>query len=108
MADSLKILAQTSPLSNTLTNLYVVPSGKSCSVSSITVCNAGTAAAKFRISAAPAGAANTQSQYLYWDQDLDANSTFVITIGISLTATDIIRVQSNNALTSFNIFGVEV
>lgn len=107
MADSLKILAQTSPLSNTLTNLYVVPSGKSCSVSSITVCNAGTAA-KFRISAAPSGAANDQSQYLYWDQDLDANSTFVITIGISLSAGDIIRVYSNNALTSFNIFGVEI
>lgn len=107
MVDSLKILAQTSPLSNTLTNLYVVPSGKSCSVSSITVCNAG-AAAKFRISAAPSGAANTQSQYLYWDQDLDANSTFVITIGISLADSDTIRVYSNNALTSFNIFGVEV
>lgn len=107
MADSLKILAQTSPLSNTLTNLYIVPSGKSCSVSSITVCNAG-AAAKFRISAAPGGAGNTQSQYLYWDQDLEANSTFVITIGISLSTGDIIRVYSNNALTSFNIFGVEV
>lgn len=107
MADSLKILAQTSPLSNTLTNLYIVPSGKACSISSITVCNAGSAA-KFRISAAANGAANDQSHYIYWDQDLEANSTFVITIGITLNAGDVIRVYSNNALTSFNIFGVEV
>lgn len=107
MADSLKILAQTSPLSNTLTDLYFTPSGKSCSISSITVCNAGSAA-KFRISAAAGGAGNNQSHYLYWDQDLDANSTFVITIGITLTAGDVIRVYSTNALTSFNIFGVEI
>lgn len=108
MADTLKILGQVVPSANTLTALYTVPSAKSCSISSITVCNSSASACTFRISAASAGQADNQKHYIYWEQTLDAYSTFVATIGVTLATTDVIRVYSSNAVTSFNAFGIEV
>lgn len=108
MADTLKILGQVAPAANTLTTLYTVPTAKSCSVSSITVCNSSSSSCSFRISVAAAAQADDQKQYLYWDQTLEAYSTFIATIGITLATTDVIRVRSTNSTTSFNAFGVEV
>lgn len=108
MADTLKILGQSAPSATTLTDIYTVPTGKSTTVSTITVCNRGTSAASFRISVAAGGAADANAQYLFYDQVLDANSTYAATIGITLAVTDKIRVYSSNANLSFNVFGVEV
>lgn len=108
MADTLKVLGQASPAATTETNIYSVPSATSATCSSITVCNRGATSGTFRLSIAPAAAATTNSQYIYYDQTVDANSTFVVTIGVTLATTDVIRAYASSANFSFNVFGVEV
>lgn len=108
MAEALKILGQSSPAATTATVLYTVPAATKTTVSTITVCNRAATAGTFRISVAVAGAADANPQYLFFDQALDGNSTFSITIGITLAATDVIRVYASSANFSFNVFGVEI
>lgn len=108
MADTLKILGQAALAANTLTDVYTVSTGKSSTISTLIVCNRGNTAASFRVSVAIAGAADTAAQYIYYDQALDAYSTFAITVGITLAATDVVRTYATTADLSVNVFGVEV
>lgn len=108
MADTLKILAQAELAATTLTDVYTVPASRSTTVSTITVCNRTGANLTFRLSVAAAGAADTNSQYLYYDMPLPAKDTFAITLGITLSTTDKIRAYASAAGVSVNVFGVEV
>lgn len=108
MADTFKVLGQAAPAATTETDLYTVPSARSTTISTLTVCNRAATAATFRISIAVAGAATSNAQYIYYDQALDANSTWTATIGITLAASDVVRVYASTANLSFNAFGVEV
>ena len=108
MAEALKILGQLAPTATTLTDLYTVPAGSATTVSSLSVCNRGATATTFRISVVIAGASDASKQYLFYDQALDSNSTFIATIGITLNSTDSIRVYAGNENLSFNVFGIEV
>jgi hypothetical protein len=108
MAEAFKILAQSNPAATTSTNLYTVPGATNTTISSITVCNRSATPTSFRISVAVAGAALADTQYIYFDQAIDGNSTFVATIGITLNATDVVRVFSGAATLTFIAFGVEV
>lgn len=109
MADTSKVLSQTIPSATTLTDSYTVPGATSTVLSSFTVCNQSpTVDAAFRISVAVAGAADTPKQYIYYDLPLQAKDTFAGTLGITLAATDVVRVYASTANLSFNFFGVEV
>jgi hypothetical protein len=108
MAETNKPLAQTNPSATTLTDSYTVPAATSAVVSSIVICNRGGTETSIRISVAVGGAANDNKQYLYYDLPLPANDTFIATIGVTLAATDVIRVYAADAQVSFNIFGVEI
>lgn len=108
MAESLKSLGQLAPAATTLTDLYTVPASTSASISSIIVCNRGSTTTTFRISVAVAGVTDSNKQYIFYDQSLDGNSTFTATIGVTITATDKIRVYAGNSNLSFNVFGIEV
>lgn len=107
MAETLKVLAQSAPAATTLTDVYTVPASTVTTISTITVCNRGSTAATFRISVAVGGAADTAAQYVYYDQALDAYSTYAATIGITLNAADKIRAYASSANLSVNVFGVE-
>lgn len=107
MTDVFKVLAQVIPLAGVLTDAYT-PS-KPATISTMLVCNQSpTLSAKFRISIAIAGAVDNPKQYLYYDAILGTNKTFAATIGITLAATDVIRVLSDIDTVSFNAFGVEI
>lgn len=108
MGQALKKLGELSPAATTLTALYTVPAATSTAVSSIVVCNRNAGKIKFRVSVAVAGAGDTGAQYLYFDNELAGNDTFVAVIGITLAATDVVRVQSDTTLVSFNAFGAEI
>ena len=108
MAETLKVLAQSAPAATTLTDVYTTPSLTSTTVSTLTVCNRGATAATFRISVAVNGAADTAAQYIFYDQSLDAYSTYSATIGMTLAAADKIRAYASNANLSINVFGIEV
>lgn len=108
MADTLKVLAQVDPTAATLTDAYTVPASTSVASSSIVVANRSATPTTFRISVAVAGAADANKQYIAYDVALGANAVVTLVIGITLAATDKIRVYATLATVSFNIFGVEV
>ena len=108
MAEAFKILGQSGPGVATLTDLYTVPAATSATVSTLTICNRSATATSFRVSVATAGAADAVTQYIYYDQSIDGNSTYAATLGMTLAATDKIRVQATLATLTFCAFGVEV
>lgn len=103
-----KVLGQNNPAANTDTTAYTVPASTEAVVSSIVVCNRGTTAASFRIAIRPNGAAISNEHYIYYDVEIQANSTFVVTAGLTLDAADVVTVRATTTLVAFNLFGREV
>lgn len=104
----LKVLGQLDG-STTLSPLYTVPAATQATISSIVVCNRTGSTRNFRVSVAVAGATDDVKQYLYYGVVLTKNSTYTATLGITLGATDVVRVYADaNSSLSFSLFGVEV
>jgi hypothetical protein len=108
MATTYKILGQVSPATGVETTLYAVPAATSAVGSSLIVANRGTSTASFRVSVSAAAAATTNKDYLYYDLQIGANDTFIATVGITLAATDVVRVYSSNTNLSFQLYGSEI
>lgn len=108
MAETRKVLGQAFPAAVTLTPLYTVPAGTQAVSSTVAVCEQAGVATTYRISVAIAGAVDTPAQYVSFDSPLQANETKGFTIGMTLGATDVIRVRSASGNVSFNAFGVEL
>jgi hypothetical protein len=109
MATTYKILGQQAPAATTATDLYTVPAATQAVVSSIIICNrSSSATATFRISATAGGGVTTTKDYIYYDLILGQNDTFIATIGLTLGATDKIRVFSSTANLSFTAVGSEI
>jgi hypothetical protein len=108
MANVYKILGQISPEETTETDLYAVPSLRSAVCSSISICNRGTTQTTFRVSISQGGANTTNKDYIYYDVTLAGNDTFIATIGVTLAATDKIRVYSGSSNLSFQVWGTEI
>ena len=108
MAITYKILGQTSPSATTEATLYTVPGGTSAVVSSIVVCNRQNQVATFNISVSQGGAATANKDYIYYSVVIPCNDTFVASIGITLAATDVVRVYDSSGLLSFSLFGSEI
>lgn len=107
MAETIKVLGQLKPAATTLSTLYTVPAATTAVSSTITVCEQAAAATTFRISIAVAGAADDPKQYIVYGAALAANETKSFTLGITLAATDVVRVYSASGNVSFNMFGAE-
>jgi hypothetical protein len=108
MPTTYKVLGQVAPSATTLTTLDTVPSATSAVVSTIAVCNRAATAATYRIAIRPAGAAISDEHYIAYDSTVAANDTTMLTIGITLAATDVISVYASTANLSFNAFGSEI
>jgi hypothetical protein len=108
MPTTYKVLGQVAPSATTLTTLDTVPSATSAVVSTIAVCNRAATAATYRIAIRPAGAAISNEHYIAYDSTVAANDTTMLTIGITLAATDVISVYASTANLSFNAFGSEI
>ena len=107
MATSTKVLGQSAPLAATLTTLYTVPGATKVTGTTILVCNRSATPTSFRVSVVPAGAGDSVEQYIYYDVAIDGNDTFGATVGLTLEATDVVRVYATLATLSFNLFGIE-
>ena len=108
MANTYKVLGQSNPAATTLTDAYTVPGATSAIVSTIQVCNRSSTATTFRLSIAVAGAADTNKQYIAYDVTIAGNEVYGFTEGITLAATDVVRVYATLATLSFNVFGQEI
>jgi hypothetical protein len=108
MATTYKVLGQAAPSGTTETDLYTVPALTSAVTSSIIVCNRHTTQATFRVSIAVGGGVTGNKDYIYYDLLIAGNDTFIATIGVTLAATDVVRVYSSSARISFSLYGSEV
>ena len=108
MAYTYKVLAQSAPSATTNTDVYTVGAGKQAIVSTITIANRSAGAKSYRIAVRPAGATLANQHYIAYDVVLAANDTTALTLGITLTATDVVTVYASTADLSFGIFGSEI
>lgn len=107
MPDTYKVLGQSNPAAATLTDAYTVPAATQVIISTITVANRSATATSFRISVAINGAADNNVQYVAYDVPIGGNEAIALTLGITIDATDVVRVYATLATLTFNIFGVE-
>ena len=107
MATSYKVLGQINPSATTNTTLYTVPSSTSSVCSTISICNLGTSTT-YRIAIRPAGAAIENKHYIVYDAAINQYDSVMLTLGITLAATDVVTVYSATANVSFQLFGSEI
>lgn len=111
-----KILGQTVPTANTLSNVYVSPSttGTSTILNTIVVCNQSSANANVDIVIRPINEALANKHYIIKGVQIPRADTLIMSPGITLNTNVIVAV--NNAVAagetaanvSFNVFGVEL
>jgi hypothetical protein len=106
MPANYKVLGQSAPASNTLTSLYTVPASTQACCSTIAICNLGVSCT-YRVAVRPAGAAISNQHYLVWDASVNAADSVLLTLGISLAATDVVSVQASGTV-AFSLFGSEI
>lgn len=108
MPTNYKVLGQSNPAATTLTTLYTVPASTQAVISSISIANLTATAATFRIAIRPAGASITNAHYLGYDITVGASDTTIITVGVTMNATDVLSVYGSTANLVFQAFGSEV
>ncbi len=105
MAVNFKIIAQGNPSAATLSPLLTVGADLEVVVSSLIVCNRSATPTSFRVSLAPLGVGDSDEQYIYFDVNCPGNDSFAAKIGITLEATDVVRMYATLATLSFTLLG---
>jgi hypothetical protein len=108
MPTTYKVLGQSAPSATTATTLYTVPAATTAVVSSIVIANRDASTATYRIAIRPDGATLANSQYIAYDVTVGASDSTVLTLGITMDATDIITVYASTANLTFSAFGSEI
>jgi glucose-6-phosphate dehydrogenase assembly protein OpcA len=108
MPTNYKVLGQENPAATTLTTLYTVPAATEAVISSIVVANLTAVAATFRIAVRPAGASIADEHYVGYDITVGASDSTVLTVGITMEATDVLSVYGSTADITFQAYGSEI
>lgn len=108
MTTTYKVLGQVNPTATTATSLYTVPSATSAVASSLVICNQVATPCTYRVAVRPVGATLAALHYLAYDTVLNQNDSVILTMGITLAATDVVTVYASTATVSFSLFGCEV
>lgn len=107
MASSYKVLGQVLPAATTATTLYTVPAATQAVASTLSICNQGVTTT-IRVAVRPAGEALAAQHYIVYDNYINASDTLFLTIGVALSATDVVTVYADTATVSFGLFGSEI
>ena len=108
MAITYKILGQSTATGVTTSTLYTVPAATSAIVSTLTICNQAATSSTFRVAVQGGGAALDPKHYINYNTVLPANDTILLTIGMTLAATDIVSTYASSSTVSFSLFGNEI
>ena len=109
MAFGYKVLGQAAPANTSVTDAYTVPTGKEAIISSIAIANVTATDAVYEVYVRVSGVAAVAANALVFDATAGANSTTIIQAGITVSAGDIISVQTATAdAITFHVFGTEV
>lgn len=107
MAIVYRVLGQAAPAATTPTTLYTVPAATSAVVSTLSIANLGVSTT-YQVAVRPAGAALANQHYLAYDVPINANDAVMLTLGVTLAATDVVTVYSGTANLAFSLFGSEL
>ena len=107
MAINYKVLGQVAPTETTSTVLYTAPSNTQAVASTLAIANLGVSTT-YRIAVRPAGMTLEAKNYIAYDVAINANDSVMLTLGITLAATDLISVYAGTANLSFSLFGSEM
>jgi len=107
MATTLKVLWQSFPTSAIDDDLYTVPASTSTVVSSYSISNTSSIPDVVRLMVSVAWAVTNLKQSIHYDFPLQWNDTLAWTLWMSLSATDVVRVYSQNWTSAFNLFWQE-
>jgi len=107
MPTAYKVLGQVSPALNTATTLYTVPAATSAVCSTLSVCNRGVSTF-VRVAVRPAGATLANEHYVVYDAAVNQYDSMFLTLGLTLSATDVVTVYAQTADVTFNLFGSEI
>ena len=88
--------------------LYTCPASTSFVGSTLIVCNTAGTPTTLRTRIAVNDASVVTKQYIYYDAPIAANTTVTLTVGITLSAGDVIYVDAGASGVAFNLVGVEV
>ena len=108
MATRYKVLGQSAPSATTNTNVYTVPASKDAVVSTIVIANREPVTSTFRIAIRPAGATISNEHYIAYGVTVAAADSTTLTLGLTMSASDILTVYSSTANLSFGVFGSEI
>lgn len=108
MANAWKVLGQSAPSAATSTTVYTCPASTQTIVSSIVVCNRSSTATAFRVSVDVNGAGDTDADYLAYDMPIGGNESIALGHGVTIDASDLIRVYATLATLTFSVFGQEI
>jgi len=107
MANVYKVLGQVEPAATTATALYTVPAATSTVCSTLSICNTGVSTT-YRVAIRPAGATLADLHYIVYEAAIEQYNTTLLTLGITLAATDVVTVYAGTANVVFNLFGSEI
>ena len=102
-----KVLGQLACAATTNETVYTVPVGKTAVVSTLAVANRTASAVTYRIAVRPAGATLSTAHYIVYDTSIAANDSHFLTIGMALSATDVVTFYASAASLSVTMFGDE-
>lgn len=108
MANTYKTLGQSKPTAATSTTLYTVPASTATIVNTIVACNQSAVGTSIRIGVDVGGTGDATTDYLCFDLPIGGNESLVLHLGVTMAATDLLRVYNTLATVSFNAFGVEI
>lgn len=108
MATAYKVIAQASPSANTDVDVYTVPSATEAVLSTISVANRSESLSVYSIAIRVDGASLSDKDYIVYRSELPPTTSIFLTLGITLSAADVITVRSSSGQISFNIFGSEI
>lgn len=104
-----KVLGRKAAAATTAEELYAVPSGSSAVVSTIVIANRAAAARTYRLAIKPTSATTLASEhYLAYDVAIAANDSTALTLGVTLSSSNVIVTYASAADLTFTAFGSEL
>lgn len=103
-----KVLGQSAPSATTGTALYTVPAATETVISTITVCNRGSAVGTIRLYIRPNDETLANRHYIIFDAAVAAKDTLFLTVGATMDASDVLYCFASTGDFSFNAYGSEI
>ena len=93
---------------STYATLYTVPTSTVAVISTIAICNTSASASTYRIGFDDTAGTPGASEWLVYGASVDANDTVFLSLGVSLQASQVIRVSSSADTVTFQAFVSEI